>query len=228
MKVIKKILKIIENIILTIIFVISIAFIVSRPLGIESFVVMSGSMEPTIHTGSIVFVNTKTKYESIGLNDIVVFNAGNDTIIDGGIPNKSMRVIHRIVKEVKDDNDSNNGNSNSNDGNATSSIGESQYITKGDNNENNDGVTVTRDTFVGKELFSIPSLGYAIEFMNKYNLKFAIFAFIDLILIFELIFNFIIKGNDDDNINNNNNKNNNDDEEGKNRKNSDDNDGNNG
>ena len=180
MMMIKKILKFIENIVLTLIFIISITFIGARAFGIESFVVMSGSMEPTIHTGALVFVDTKAKYDSIGLNDIVVFDANPDTLIDGESSGKSMRVIHRIVQKVE--NTETNGK---------------EYVTKGDNNESNDSVTVTPNTFIGKELFSIPSLGFAIQFMNKYNIKYAIIIFILLLVVFELVFNFFFKSSDE-------------------------------
>lgn len=56
-------------------------------------VIVSGSMEPEIHTGSLAFIDTKVSYEDIEENDIVAFeNENGDMVVhraiavtDGGI-----------------------------------------------------------------------------------------------------------------------------------------------
>jgi len=103
---------------------------------IQIKVVKSGSMEPTIHTGSIVVVKPMTSYTK---GDIVTF--GPDT-------KKEIPVTHRIV-EVK---------------------GEGvpmSFVTKGDANEDSDMKEIAPREVIGKVLFSIPYLGYVIDFARK-------------------------------------------------------------
>ncbi len=54
-----------------------------------------------------------------------------------------QNVTHRVV-EIKDD----------------------CCITKGDNNEDVDSFVMTKDNFIGKELFEIPYIGYAAKFIG--------------------------------------------------------------
>ena len=92
MKTIKKIL----HIKLTIIVLLLLPFVIftlitsKTPLigGIQSFVVLTGSMQPTIPAGSIVFTQ-KATYQK---NDVIAFQQGNVTI------------THRIVGVKKEEN----------------------------------------------------------------------------------------------------------------------------
>ena len=56
---------------------------VPMPLGLGASMVMSGSMEPTIATGDLVFVVKKSKYE---VGDVILFRSGKSC------------VLHRIVE----------------------------------------------------------------------------------------------------------------------------------
>lgn len=95
------------------------------------FIVESGSMEPTIKAGSIVFVVRSNHYKP---NDIISFapdGEGHDV------------VTHRIsYKQI------------SNVANA-----EEVYITKGDENEEADKKTVRMSQIVGKVRFTLPYFG---------------------------------------------------------------------
>lgn len=53
--------------------------------GNKPYIVLSGSMEPNIHTGSVCFINTKVPYEDIKVGDVIAFEAG------------STMVTHRVV-----------------------------------------------------------------------------------------------------------------------------------
>lgn len=64
--------------------IIGIVFSISRIMGVNSYVVLSGSMEPTISTGSVVLVDTKDRDYRVG--DVISY------WIDDKI------VTHRIVK----------------------------------------------------------------------------------------------------------------------------------
>jgi len=79
-------IKIAINFLMTIIIIIGIIFIGLFLVGIESFVVESGSMEPEIPVYSLVLVNKKANYDEIKPNDIVAFNT-----------EVGSKVIHRVV-----------------------------------------------------------------------------------------------------------------------------------
>lgn len=49
-------------------------FVVPKLFGINPYVVLSGSMEPQIHTGAIAFVNTKDTAVKVG--DVVTYRPG--------------------------------------------------------------------------------------------------------------------------------------------------------
>ena len=123
-----KIFKGVINVILTLIIVVGGIFIALYLFGITPYVVLSGSMEPTIKTGSLSFINKNVKFKDIKEKDIIGFKVGNDTL-----------VTHRVVSK------SLNG-----------------LTTKGDNNKDLDGGFVTSNNYVGKNIFWIPKIGYAV------------------------------------------------------------------
>ena len=82
-----KIFKAIINGILSLIVVITVLLLILLFIGIEPFVVLSGSMEPKIETGSLCFINKKVKYEDIEENDIIAFKMSDKTL-----------VTHRVVE----------------------------------------------------------------------------------------------------------------------------------
>lgn len=103
------------------------------PGNYKMFVVMSGSMEPKIKTGSIVVVKPQKEYQG---GEIVTFN-------DSDKPNLS--VTHRIFS-VKEENNS------------------KTFTTKGDANKSPDINEIRMGQILGKEILSIPYIGYVINF----------------------------------------------------------------
>ena len=69
----------------------SLLLLVPRLFGIHSYIVLSGSMEPTIHVGALAFVNHKDCDVEVG--DIVTFQIqeNNDTL-----------VTHRVISIDED------------------------------------------------------------------------------------------------------------------------------
>ena len=124
-----KLLKKIINVILTLIIVIAIIIILLLLIGIKSYVALSGSMEPAIETGSLCFVNIKTKYEDIKEQDVIAYKMDDDIV-----------VIHRVVE-----------------------VNDKQLITKGDVNDYVDSIVVTKDNYIGKNIFNIPKIGYIVR-----------------------------------------------------------------
>ncbi len=93
-------------------------------VGIRCYIVMSGSMEPAIPTGSVCFVNTCVKYEDIQEGDVIAFFHG------GGM------VTHRVLS-VTDEGLETKGDAN----------GRSDGITTGP--ENFHGKTIFHIPYVG-------------------------------------------------------------------------------
>lgn len=74
----KKTMAITTNILCVIAAVIIAGYVSMLAFGLRPAVVISGSMEPTIKTGSLIFVNTK--YEDLEANDIVAFRTGGSLV----------------------------------------------------------------------------------------------------------------------------------------------------
>ena len=76
-----KIIKGIINVLTTLIIVIGGIFLILYACGIVPYVVLSGSMEPTIETGSICFINKHADIKKIKENDIIAFKHNNGTLV---------------------------------------------------------------------------------------------------------------------------------------------------
>ncbi|CUP48907.1 Signal peptidase I W [Turicibacter sanguinis] len=81
--------------------------------------------------------------------DIVVAKHKNKTDIQVGDivtykDNDGVIITHRIIEEIPEG-----------------------YITKGDNNNVEDAEILTKDNIIGEVKFSIPKLGYVIEFLSQ-------------------------------------------------------------
>jgi len=99
-------------------------------------IVLSGSMEPAIHIGSVVVIKPSEDYK---IGDIITF--GKDTKTD-------VPTTHRIIE-------------------MRAEAGKMIFQTKGDANENADAREVKESEVIGKVLFSIPYLGYLVDFAKK-------------------------------------------------------------
>lgn len=102
----------------------------------QSLVVQSGSMEPAIGTGAVVFVEEAT-VDSIEEGDVVTYTD------DGG-----NFITHRVVTKYDAGGDS------------------VRFETKGDANEDADPEAVYPRDVVGVVTFSIPLIGYVVTFGN--------------------------------------------------------------
>lgn len=110
----------------------------ARLVGLQVFTVLSGSMEPTYHTGSLIYVK-KVDATKLSEGTVITFMLDEDTI-----------ATHRIVGVVPDEQD-------------PSVI---RYRTKGDANENEDGGLVHYKNVVGTPVFTIPKLGYLANYIQ--------------------------------------------------------------
>ena len=94
-----KIVKQIINVLTTLIIVLGGIFLILYICGIVPYVVLSGSMEPTIKTGSLCFINRHADFNDIKEKDVVAFKLENGTLVthraieisDSGITTKGDR-----------------------------------------------------------------------------------------------------------------------------------------
>jgi len=109
----------------------------------KAFIVQSGSMEPSIKTGSLVFSIPQKNYR---VGEVVTFSP------TGGSKNL---ITHRIVSVAE----------GCQPGGA--SCPEGEFVTKGDANEDADTQTVKSDSVIGKTFLTIPYLGYIASFAKN-------------------------------------------------------------
>ena len=103
-----------------------------RFAGFKVFTVLSGSMEPAYHTGSVIYVKD-VDYTQLKEGDVITFAISED-----------MVATHRIMGVVPDKDD-------------PSVL---RFRTKGDANDTEDGTLVHYKNIVGSPVFTIPYLGY--------------------------------------------------------------------
>ncbi|GGF65297.1 S26 family signal peptidase [Paenibacillus albidus] len=105
--------------------------------GYQIKTVLSGSMEPGIHTGSIIALKPGGDMNRFRKGDVITFlNADN------------MLITHRVTEA-----------------NLNSAIGETLYTTKGDNNDAMDADPVSSTNVVGEYTgFTVPYVGYSMNF----------------------------------------------------------------
>ena len=103
-----------------------------RLVGLTPYVVLSGSMEPTYHTGSLIY-DKKVDPFTLKEGDVITFMVSEDTL-----------ATHRVVGVVPDEDEP----------------GTIRFRTKGGANDAEDGTLVHYKNVVGTPVFTIPYLGY--------------------------------------------------------------------
>ena len=73
----KKFIKIVTDILLVIVLVMAAVLYITRLMGLKTYKVLSGSMEPEYHVGSVVYVE-KSSIDDIEVGDVITFYI-NDT-----------------------------------------------------------------------------------------------------------------------------------------------------
>ena len=128
----KKLLQIISTILVALAVLLAVALVGVRLAGIRTFTVLSGSMEPTYHVGSLIYVK-KVDSTTIRPGQVITFMLDENTV-----------ATHRVVEVVPDEDD-------------PSTL---RFRTKGDANDAEDGTLVHYKNVVGTPVFTIPYLGY--------------------------------------------------------------------
>ena len=95
-----KIIKGIINVFTTLIIVIGGIFLLLYVCGFVPYVVLSGSMEPTIQTGSICFIYKHIDIDSIKENDIIAFRHNDGTLVT----HRAVEITDEGIKTKGDNN----------------------------------------------------------------------------------------------------------------------------
>ena len=159
-----KIIKWVVNVLTTLIIILGLIIGGLYVLGIKPYIVLSGSMEPKVPTGSICFINTGVKYDSIKEKDIIAFKV------------EKVLVTHRVV-----------------------AITEEGMVTKGDANEENDAVITTKENYVGKNIYSIPKVGYVVRAIQTTKGKIIFGTVVVLLLVSAIFFGEVDKRKEQEN-----------------------------
>ena len=156
MSAVKKIWNAVSTLIVVLVVILALLLVGVRVIGLQVFTVLSGSMEPAYHTGSLIYVKDVDPFE-LEAGDVITFMLNEDTV-----------ATHRIVGVVPDENDPNT----------------IRFRTKGDANSFEDGQLVHYKNVIGTPVFTVPGLGYVANFIQKPpGLYFAIAAAAVILLL---------------------------------------------
>lgn len=114
-----------------------------RIFGLQWYEVLSGSMEPHLHVGSVIFDNSHVNANNLKVGDVITFHAPNDEY-----GSKELIITHRIHKVVHQN-------------------GQIEFQTKGDaNNAPDPSLVPTSNVIAQYDNITIPYMGYYLNFMK--------------------------------------------------------------
>lgn len=125
--------------------------------GYESFVVLSGSMRPALEVGDLAVV-APVRTESLMVGDIITYRQAR---------RPDVLVTHRITNIGLDDQ------------------GRVRFETRGDANNTSDQVLVESRSVLGRVSYSIPMVGYLVEFSKRPEGKLLLIGLPGLLLVLD-------------------------------------------
>ena len=131
-----------------------------RLIGLTPFTVLSGSMEPAYHVGSLIYVK-ETKPEKIEVGDAITYVVNEDLLVSTHRV-VDIDVFYTTTKAVLDENEQPVLDENGDPMYEEVELEEPSYYftTKGDANDAVDGTPVYYKNVLGVPVFSIPLLGF--------------------------------------------------------------------
>lgn len=136
---VKKIWNFVSGTLVALAVVLAFALVGVRLIGLDVYTVLSGSMEPEIHVGSIIYVK-EVDYRELKVGDVLTFMLNENTV-----------ATHRITEVLVDEED-------------PTTI---RFFTKGDANDAGDGSSVHYKNIIGSPVFSVPYLGYVADYIQN-------------------------------------------------------------
>ena len=160
MKVFRRIWSVITTIVVILIVFLAIALVGVRVVGLTPYTVLSGSMEPTYHVGSLIYVK-EVEPSEVEVGDPITFVVNEDLLV----------ATHRVVEidvqtsrqqTIVDENGETMVDAEGNPIYEEVPLDEPAYYftTKGDANDAVDGSQVYYKNLLGEPVFTIPYLGY--------------------------------------------------------------------
>jgi len=131
-------------------------------------VVISGSMEPNIHEGDLLFV-MGTDAGEIKIGDVIVFDASWGP---------QEPIVHRVID-------------------IQNITGVWHFETKGDANSDSDPDLVSQYDVLGVVVGRIPYIGWVKLFLERYNLLIPLLVIISVLLVISIVRD-IFKGDDEE------------------------------
>ena len=138
-KTIKKVWNAITTVLVILIVILAILLVGVRLAGFRVFTVLSGSMEPTYHVGSLIYVKD-VDYRQLEAGDVITFMLDENTV-----------ATHRIIQVVPDEDEPE----------------VLRFATQGDANDAPDGTLVHYKNVIGTPVFTIPKLGYVANYIQN-------------------------------------------------------------
>ena len=138
-KTVKKVWDAVTTVLVALVVVLAVLLVGVRVVGMQVFTVLSGSMEPTYHTGSLIYVKEVDPFH-LEADDVITFMLDENTV-----------ATHRIVEVVPDEEDPT----------------VVRFRTKGDANDAVDGGLVHYKNVIGSPVFTIPKLGYVANYIQN-------------------------------------------------------------
>lgn len=127
----------------------------ARLIGLQVFTVISGSMEPSYHLGSLIYVK-EVEPETLKEGDVITFMLNQNTV-----------ATHRIIKVLPDEEDPT----------------VLRFRTKGDANLIEDTTPVHEENVLGKVVGTIPYLGYVSDYVQNPPGTYVVFGAVALLIL---------------------------------------------
>ncbi|MCL2670432.1 MAG: signal peptidase I [Clostridiales bacterium] len=132
----KKAFSILVDILTSIVLIVALAMVIPWLFGVQPKVVLTGSMEPNLPVGSLVYVVPVSAEEDLAVGDIITYPG-----VEGG-----KDVTHRVNRIETEE-------------------GIKKFYTKGDANEDEDGPPQLFGNILGTVEVFVPIIGYALALL---------------------------------------------------------------
>ena len=139
-KTLKKIWNIVTWLLVALVVLMAVLLVGVRLIGFRAFTILSGSMEPSYHVGSLVYVKPVEDLHSLQSGDVITYTIDENTV-----------VTHRVLEVIPDEDEPEIV----------------RFRTKGDANDAEDGSLAYGPNVIGKVVFSIPLLGYVANYIQN-------------------------------------------------------------
>lgn len=143
-KTVKKIWNIITTVVVVLAVLLAVALVGVRLIGYDVYMVLSGSMEPNYHVGSLIYVK-EVDCTQLEVDDVITYMIKDER--NGNV----VVVTHRIVEVLIDEEDPTIR----------------RFFVKGDANELPDPKSVHCENVIGTPVVSIPYLGYVANYIQN-------------------------------------------------------------